>query len=109
MNSLAETLKNFEKILPPLASAVDLVNLGIFPTISTVNRLRILGKGPAYLKLSERIVRYPKDSVIKFLKEHWNDPGEIDCENSSHTSGVVENKLRPMKLFETGEIDNSET
>lgn len=68
--------KIFEEIrrkLPDLASAEDLVSLGIFPSISTVNRLRIKGVGPSYIRLSDRLVRFPKNSVIKYLEEHWNE------------------------------------
>lgn len=73
MDSLLETIEEIEKQLPSLATAEDLVKAGIFSSISTVNRLRVNGKGPGYLRLSDRLVRYPKESIIKFLKEHWND------------------------------------
>lgn len=73
MNSFVETLEEIEKRLPSLATAEDLVRAGIFPSISTVNRLRVNGKGPSYLRLSDRLVRYPRESVIKFLMEHWHE------------------------------------
>ena len=73
MNSYVETLEDIEKKLPPLATAEDLVRAGLFPSISTVNRLRSMGKGPGYFRLSDRLVRYPRESVVKFLKDHWNE------------------------------------
>lgn len=64
--------KTFDEIrnkLPDLASAEDLVSLGIFPSISTLNRLRIKGIGPSYIRFSDRLVRYPKESVIEYLED----------------------------------------
>lgn len=37
---------------------------------SLLNKLRINGKGPAYNKISHKIVRYPSEEVARYLKNH---------------------------------------
>jgi hypothetical protein len=67
-----DSIEEIAKLLPPLASADELVEAGIFPCVSTLNRLRLNGIGPNYIRISDRIIRYPKAEVIKFLKDHLN-------------------------------------
>ncbi len=58
--------------LPELAKAQELVDAGVFPTVTLINRLRNSGKGPKFLRVSDRSVRYPKDEIQNFLIEKWN-------------------------------------
>lgn len=72
MDTQTQTLQSIEDQLPALATAEDLVQVGIFRSVATINRLRKAGKAPEYIRLSDRLIRYPRAAVITFLSKNWN-------------------------------------
>ena len=57
-----------EQALPPLASAHDLVKVGVYGSVKTAANDRWAGLGPEYIRLQHR-VRYPRSSVLTWLKK----------------------------------------
>ena len=67
-----------EERIPELASSKDLVDLGIFSSEVALCLARKHRKGPTFIKFSRGRIRYPRTSVIKFLKDHINEGGSDD-------------------------------
>jgi predicted DNA-binding transcriptional regulator AlpA len=38
-------------------------------SLSAVKRLRFSGKGPRYIRISERVVRYPRRGVLDWMQQ----------------------------------------
>jgi excisionase family DNA binding protein len=38
-------------------------------SVSTVRRLRVSGKGPRYIRISERVVRYRRKDVLEWMEQ----------------------------------------
>jgi hypothetical protein len=55
--------------LPPLLSTQDLVELGIFKSSCAARCQRKRNIGPRYIRLSKKVISYPREDVIKFLAE----------------------------------------
>lgn len=88
MDTQTQTLQSIEDQLPALASAEDLVQVGIFRSVATINRLRKEGKGPDYIRLSDRLIRYPRTGVIKFLRDNWSSHRNPHAQNLNHISKI---------------------
>ena len=43
----------------------DLLRVGL----STVKRLRVAGKGPRYVRISERVYRYKRQDVLEWIEQ----------------------------------------
>jgi hypothetical protein len=67
------TLQNFlsqiESKIPDLASSAELVSLGIFSSEAALCKARKSGNTPAFIRFSRGRIRYPRESVIAFLRE----------------------------------------
>jgi excisionase family DNA binding protein len=47
----------------------DLLRVGL----STVKRLRASGKGPRYIRISERVYRYKRQDVVEWMEQGGTD------------------------------------
>jgi hypothetical protein len=75
--------------------------VGVFLRVSrwTLMSWRKAGKGPPYLKISPRVVRYPVAGLRRFLNQHLggSSPGQIRLFGGRPTHGAKEN--RAVDLF----------
>lgn len=55
--------------LPNLASTKDLIEVGIFSSISHATHCRKRGDSPAFITLSKKRIMYPKEEVIAWLQK----------------------------------------
>ena len=69
---LQNYLSELEGKIPELASSADLVKLGIFSSEAALCKARKSGNTPAFIKFSKGRIRYPRASVITFLRERVN-------------------------------------
>lgn len=75
-NQRVVTMSNSKKILNQLQSNLpyflprtkDLINVGIFASISHATHCRKRGDSPAFITLSKKRIMYPKEEVIAWLK-----------------------------------------
>lgn len=65
---MVEWIDELERALPPLASAKDLVEAGVYGCTKSASNDRWLGYGPDYIRLQHR-VRYPRSAVILWIKK----------------------------------------
>jgi len=68
---MVDIIKNIE-FMPDLLSPIDLVKIGLFGSRNAACMARVNGKSPDWIKVGGRI-RYPKTSVIDFIKENLKD------------------------------------
>ncbi len=61
---------DFLKDYPELMKSSDLVALGLYRNTDAAYIARIRGNSPDYIKIGG-IIKYPKSSVIKFMKERF--------------------------------------
>lgn len=54
--------------LKELNSPDDLVALGVFGSTKTAANLRSKGEGPSFVKIKGAGIRYPRNSVVDWLK-----------------------------------------
>lgn len=78
MTTIENYLAKLEKDLPDLLKTTDLVKLGYIKYIQDVHALRHRGACPPYFRVGKRVF-YPKEGVIKWIKENSND----GCETQS--------------------------
>jgi hypothetical protein len=71
-NSIEIYLAQLEEKIPELASAADLVKLGIFSSEAALCKARKCGISPDFIRFSKGRIRYPRMSVITFLRERIN-------------------------------------
>ncbi len=69
--------------LPELIAPKELVLIGLFPSLTTLHRLRKRGDGPGYFLLSQKVIRYPKDELIKYLKRQWRSQSNVEAKTIS--------------------------
>lgn len=55
--------------LPDLASTKDLINMGLFSSISHATHCRKRGDCPKYISLSKKRILYPKEAIIEWLEK----------------------------------------
>lgn len=55
--------------LPELASTKDLINVGIFSSISHATHCRKRGDSPVFITLSKKRIMYPKEEIIAWLQK----------------------------------------
>lgn len=67
-NPFDDFIRRAESILPELCSTKDLVNLGIYKSEQAAAYARRKGYSPEFFQFASRTVKYPKDAVLKFLK-----------------------------------------
>ena len=73
MNPQDSLIRRIKKALPELASAKDLVGIGMYRTEQAAYTARQRGQCPPYLRIPARGIVYPRDGVIAFLKSKMND------------------------------------
>lgn len=69
MSVCDDWIRKMEISLPEQCSAIDMVNAGLLASIQSAANFRHQKKGPDYFKLGGRVM-YPRESVIKWLKEN---------------------------------------
>jgi hypothetical protein len=55
--------------LKPFNTATDLVKLGISNSVKSLANKRYSGDGPDFIRIKGTGVRYPKESVLRWLKD----------------------------------------
>lgn len=69
-HSIEDCLDKLEDSLPTFLSPHDLVTLGIAGSHSGLGAERKNGQGIPFIKIGPRRIRYPRDSVLTFLREN---------------------------------------
>lgn len=70
-SSLDEFIELLEKNLPEMPDTSDLIKFGIFPTANSAANNRRSGNCPEYIQINKRNFRYPKKSVIEWVRTKW--------------------------------------
>ncbi len=65
-------IRKISKILPELASAKDLVKIGMYRTEQAAYAARTRGECPPFMRIPARGIVYPKIGVIEFLQNAFN-------------------------------------
>jgi|GEM_PF-2358398 hypothetical protein len=73
MTTLNEYLERLREALPDFIKASDLVELGIVGSRTTLATDRRENIGIPYVQFSKNRIRYPKDAVLKYIAEHFNE------------------------------------
>jgi hypothetical protein len=73
MDATSDYLEHVERALPALASTWDLIELGLFGSENAAYRARKRNDGPPYIRVNSRVIRYPKQGVLDFLRERHED------------------------------------
>lgn len=78
MNAVDDFIKMAEETLPPVCFVRDLIKLGIYRSEQSASYARKNKKSPPYMQLPTRIILYPKQGVLEYLrnaKNHkvWNE------------------------------------
>jgi len=73
MANLEMYIQKIEKQFAPLCTAKDLVNIGLIKSEAMAYHLRKNKRGPAFIKLNNRSILYPRDGVIQYLRENIDD------------------------------------
>ncbi len=68
MTACEEFILHMEKTLPELASTQDLIRLGIFGSDQAACAARKRKNGPEFFQMNDRVIRYPRNGVIEYLK-----------------------------------------
>ncbi|MBS0636840.1 MAG: hypothetical protein JSS12_04970 [Verrucomicrobia bacterium] len=66
-------LQKLDKSLPELCKPSDLAALEVFGSKSTLLVDRRSGKGIPFISVSKHRTRYPKESVLQYAAEHFNE------------------------------------
>jgi hypothetical protein len=69
MSEILSYIKTIEDSFPLLCTANDLVKIGLIKSHAMAYYLRRTGRGPEFLKMTNRSILYPKDAVIKYLRD----------------------------------------
>ena len=69
MTACEEFILRMQESLPELASTQDLIKLGIFGSDQAASAARRKKIGPEYFQMNGRVIRYPKNGVIEYLKK----------------------------------------
>lgn len=69
MNSCDDFIAKLDKLLPEICTIHDLIRTGIVSHRNTMEQYRKKNLGPPFLRISERKIFYPKNGVLKWLKE----------------------------------------
>lgn len=85
--AINDYLIQLESNLPELTSSADLVKLGIFSSEAALCKARKSGNTPAFIKFSKGRIRYPRGSVITFLRERVNQ-GRNSSTNQQENENV---------------------
>jgi len=86
-----------EAKIPDIASATDLVNLGLFPSRWALAQQRTRGTGPEFLKLGQRTILYPKEAVIAWLRDKAKDSQSRFPPNKTLKPTQTNNNLKKNK------------
>lgn len=86
-NPIDDFIKEIESRLPELSSSTDLVQVGLYSSEAALCKSRQRGDTPAFIKMSAGRIRYPRKSVIDFLKKRTF---QADCPNKASTKEVEE-------------------
>lgn len=81
-----EYISYVERELPELASAKDLVRVGIYRCVNTVYSAKRDGHSPAYFQISCRNVMFPKKGVLQFLRSHMVEVNQEDADEQRHST-----------------------
>lgn len=71
-----EVLSNLERNLPMFATTNDLIDMGLFTDHSVAAKIRHSKTGPEWIRLGRKIL-YPKDSVIRFVREQLGGKRDV--------------------------------
>lgn len=77
MSNSQDFLNQIRSTLPELASTKDLINVGIFSSISHATHCRKRGDSPAFINISKKRIMYPKEEVITWLQKRTTSRGQI--------------------------------
>lgn len=69
MNACEDLIAKLDKQLPEICTIHDLIRAGIVSSRNTMEHYRKKNLGPPFLRVSERKIFYPKQGVLKWLKE----------------------------------------
>lgn len=69
MSACDDFIAKLAKQLPEICTIHDLIRTGIVSHRNTMEHYRKKNLGPPFLRISERKIFYPKQGVLKWLKE----------------------------------------
>jgi hypothetical protein len=69
MTNSTEFLNQITSNLPNLATTKDLIEVGLFSSISHATHCRKRGDCPVFITLSKKRILYPKEEVIAWLQK----------------------------------------
>lgn len=78
MKNSTDFLNQIRLTIPELASTKDLINVGIFSSISHATHCRKRGDSPAFITLSKKRIMYPKEEVIAWLQRRTTSGDNLD-------------------------------
>lgn len=73
MEDFEKFIENIERKMPEIMSTKDLINLGMFKSRATWTNMRKRNQGPEYLIFNNKMIVYPKECVLKWLREKRNE------------------------------------
>ena len=68
MTACEDFIRRVNQVLPELATTKDLIDIGIFNNDQAAAAARRKNNGPEFFRLNERVIRYPREGIINFLK-----------------------------------------
>ena len=68
MSECENYIEKLEKLLPDMVRTKDLIALGIFDSNQAAFASRRNKTGPEFFQMNKRVVKYPKKSVIDYMK-----------------------------------------
>jgi hypothetical protein len=75
MNACEKYIEDLEGRLPELCRPDHLVKMGIFKYRQSADLARKEGKGPDFFKLGRKVF-YPREGILKWLKDNSHVSGE---------------------------------
>lgn len=69
MSNSPDFLNQITSNLPNLATTKDLIEVGLFSSVSHATHCRKRGDCPKYISLSKKRILYPKQEVIAWLQK----------------------------------------
>ena len=72
MTACDDYISKVEQMLPDLATTKDLIKAGIYRSDQAASAARRKGQAPSFFRFNKRVVIYPKQGVIEFLKRAKN-------------------------------------
>lgn len=73
MHPFDQYINNLSSKLPEMCHTKDLIRIGMYRSSQAAAAARKRGKCPEYVKLNDRVIEYPKQCVIHYLKKCHDD------------------------------------